>query len=169
MSYLLFVFFFSSRRRHTRCSRDWSSDVCSSDLPRSCATTFRSWSEAASRLDLHARPHAHVDVLVVVVDLPQCPRRRVTNRPHLVALRRRQSIDRARACDFSQRPGGGCADILVAVLQRSDERLHRPIVLDFAEGPDCRLPPAGYGIAHQCFEGGVPWAFSISPNAHAAC
>src|SRR2546429_1764399 len=27
-------FFFSSRRRHTRCSRDWSSDVCSSDLIR---------------------------------------------------------------------------------------------------------------------------------------
>src|SRR5690606_39333973 len=25
--------FFSSRRRHTRFSRDWSSDVCSSDLP----------------------------------------------------------------------------------------------------------------------------------------
>src|SRR2546429_2727473 len=28
------LFFFSSRRRHTRCSRDWSSDVCSSDLNR---------------------------------------------------------------------------------------------------------------------------------------
>src|SRR5690606_39342571 len=28
----LVVFFFSSRRRHTRFSRDWSSDVCSSDL-----------------------------------------------------------------------------------------------------------------------------------------
>src|SRR4030042_2360269 len=27
-----FFFFFSSRRRHTRCSHDWSSDVCSSDL-----------------------------------------------------------------------------------------------------------------------------------------
>src|SRR2546429_7207590 len=27
-----YYFFFSSRRRHTRCSRDWSSDVCSSDL-----------------------------------------------------------------------------------------------------------------------------------------
>src|SRR2546429_6025270 len=26
------LFFISSRRRHTRCSRDWSSDVCSSDL-----------------------------------------------------------------------------------------------------------------------------------------
>src|SRR3989449_3744555 len=28
----LVFFFFSSRRRHTRCSRDWSSDMCSSDL-----------------------------------------------------------------------------------------------------------------------------------------
>src|SRR5690606_8149374 len=29
-----FLFFFSSRRRHTRFSRDWSSDVCSSDLKK---------------------------------------------------------------------------------------------------------------------------------------
>src|SRR2546430_16461981 len=29
----LFFFFFSSRRRHTRFDCDWSSDVCSSDLP----------------------------------------------------------------------------------------------------------------------------------------
>src|SRR5699024_11712570 len=28
----MFIFFFSSRRRHTRSKRDWSSDVCSSDL-----------------------------------------------------------------------------------------------------------------------------------------
>src|SRR5439155_12659163 len=28
----LYSFFFSSRRRHTRWPRDWSSDVCSSDL-----------------------------------------------------------------------------------------------------------------------------------------
>src|SRR5256884_5515276 len=27
------MFFFSSRSRNARCSRDWSSDVCSSDLP----------------------------------------------------------------------------------------------------------------------------------------
>src|SRR2546429_5381619 len=36
-------FFFSSRRRHTRCSRDWSSDVCSSDLlttpPNACGNS----------------------------------------------------------------------------------------------------------------------------------
>src|SRR3989442_16017602 len=34
------VFFFSSRRRHTRCGRDWSSDVCSSDLTQT-AQDFR--------------------------------------------------------------------------------------------------------------------------------
>src|SRR5207302_7434308 len=35
----VFFFFFSSRRRHTRFSRDWSSDVCSSDL----AVPFSRW------------------------------------------------------------------------------------------------------------------------------
>src|SRR5216683_6786797 len=32
VAYFFFFFFFSSRRRHTRSDRDWSSDVCSSDL-----------------------------------------------------------------------------------------------------------------------------------------
>src|SRR3712207_8291763 len=32
LTYIYFLFFFSSRRRHTRYWRDWSSDVCSSDL-----------------------------------------------------------------------------------------------------------------------------------------
>src|SRR5207248_8517079 len=31
--FYFFFFFFSSRRRHTRSYGDWSSDVCSSDLP----------------------------------------------------------------------------------------------------------------------------------------
>src|SRR3712207_7901983 len=31
---MLWLFFFSSRRRHTRYWRDWSSDVCSSDLKK---------------------------------------------------------------------------------------------------------------------------------------
>src|SRR5690606_40471338 len=33
--------FFSSRRRHTRFSRDWSSDVCSSDLAEAIQTILR--------------------------------------------------------------------------------------------------------------------------------
>src|SRR6266542_3957359 len=36
---MMFFFFFSSRRRHTRCYRDWSSDVCSSDLNIADVTT----------------------------------------------------------------------------------------------------------------------------------
>src|SRR5204862_1002955 len=40
-----FCFFFSSRRRHTRSLRDWSSDVCSSDLNAKTARTF--WRAAA--------------------------------------------------------------------------------------------------------------------------
>src|SRR5438132_7504915 len=35
--FFFFFFFFSSRRRHTRSLCDWSSDVCSSDLPRGSA------------------------------------------------------------------------------------------------------------------------------------
>src|SRR5256884_893843 len=38
--FFCFVFFFSSRRRHTRCSRDWSSDVCSSDLLTSSGAAY---------------------------------------------------------------------------------------------------------------------------------
>src|SRR5690606_40235946 len=37
------VFFFSSRRRHTRFSRDWSSDVCSSDLNTILLLVLASW------------------------------------------------------------------------------------------------------------------------------
>src|SRR2546421_4254453 len=37
MSASFVIFFFSSRRRHTRSDRDWSSDVCSSDLSRGVA------------------------------------------------------------------------------------------------------------------------------------
>src|SRR5690554_7718360 len=33
-SHVHVVFFFSSSRRHTRCGRNWSSDVCSSDLSK---------------------------------------------------------------------------------------------------------------------------------------
>src|SRR2546430_13679761 len=60
------VFFFSSRRRHTRFDCDWSSDVCSSDLGpayRNC------WTSSFHRLHVHdevlgfseaARRDAHV-------------------------------------------------------------------------------------------------------------
>src|SRR5690606_39566800 len=53
--------FFSSRRRHTRFSRDWSSDVCSSDLLRPQAQ--RLYSIASSRKRVGEEAHLTVDVL----------------------------------------------------------------------------------------------------------
>src|SRR5690606_40712410 len=53
-----FFFFFSSRRRHTRFSRDWSSDVCSSDLR--IVTEQIGQSEPACQIErgLYGLPHA---------------------------------------------------------------------------------------------------------------
>src|ERR1039458_35766 len=47
------IFFFSSRRRHTRCLSDWSSDVCSSDLYAAPANVVECWvhSVTGKRLD----------------------------------------------------------------------------------------------------------------------
>src|SRR5690606_39501037 len=41
-------FFFSSRRRHTRFSRDWSSDVCSSDLAGTDDSPWKTTSPSSS-------------------------------------------------------------------------------------------------------------------------
>src|SRR5690625_7610720 len=52
-----YVFFFSSRRRHTRWPRDWSSDVCSSDLRRGLpGLTGRGWGGLGSGI-VHAHLH----------------------------------------------------------------------------------------------------------------
>src|SRR5687768_18202416 len=43
------TFFLSSRRRHTRCSRDWSSDVCSSDLGADSRLSLENVSQSLHR------------------------------------------------------------------------------------------------------------------------
>src|SRR6266436_8864434 len=53
----MFFFFFSSRRRHTRCSRDWSSDVCSSDLVRIADAA----THGPTRVDQQFEPYPHVE------------------------------------------------------------------------------------------------------------
>src|SRR5690606_39357721 len=69
---MLLGFFFASRRRHTRFSRDWSSDVCSSDLfyvqyaSARCHSVFRQAREQFpgvefSREDLKKYAHLLVD------------------------------------------------------------------------------------------------------------
>src|SRR5690625_5382775 len=48
------MFFFSSRRRHTRWPRDWSSDVCSSDLSRAALEVLAiiAWRQPVTRGDI---------------------------------------------------------------------------------------------------------------------
>src|SRR5262249_16752059 len=58
---VLFFFFFSSRRRHTRLVSDWSSDVCSSDLPS------RDDGQADIRTHLIRRPAR--DIIPPLVDI----------------------------------------------------------------------------------------------------
>src|SRR5690606_40652656 len=67
------LFFFSSRRRHTRFSRDWSSDVCSSDLNDLAATDmtfgFQTAVEVATDAigRLHSTAEAHQRAMIVQV------------------------------------------------------------------------------------------------------
>src|SRR6266704_5979529 len=60
-----FLFFFSSRRRHTRSKRDWSSDVCSSDLQDS---KLKPWFERMNNGPV-GKPHDRVQIGRVIRDL----------------------------------------------------------------------------------------------------
>src|SRR5256885_7276838 len=60
VSLLCLFFFFSSRRRHTRLQGDWSSDVCSSDLPSVYGT------DNACTLDGVKRTGARARAIVVI-------------------------------------------------------------------------------------------------------
>src|SRR5439155_13549610 len=101
-------FFFSSRRRHTRWPRDWSSDVCSSDLSR-----LREQRSAEELPELEARDNDPTHVLllasllgVVLADL--CSRKRLA--ANLVASG--QDLKRSEEASCRERGerwgGGGC-------------------------------------------------------------
>src|SRR6266498_4436991 len=65
MFFVLF-FFFSSRRRHTRCGRDWSSDVCSSDLGEDWAV-YRTGDGAYGIVEEHC-PHRRASLAYGVAE-----------------------------------------------------------------------------------------------------
>src|SRR2546429_6736324 len=68
----VFIFFFSSRRRHTRCSRDWSSDVCSSDPDRAVVERMAGGDQAAVReLLARYRSTVYATAYAVLVDPEQ--------------------------------------------------------------------------------------------------
>src|SRR5262245_62256427 len=76
-SFLFVFFFFSSRRRHTRCLSDWSSDVCSSDLaPRAAGHIARGG-------DVRARLNAFTSLgaLVLALSCAKAPPPDAVERP----------------------------------------------------------------------------------------
>src|SRR5438067_11160724 len=64
------LFFFSSRRRHTRSKRDWNSDVCSSDLP-DCSSAGFAWT--LGRADNQVTLDQALEHLRVVADAVKVP------------------------------------------------------------------------------------------------
>src|SRR2546428_12686858 len=71
-SWICFFFFFSSRRRHTRSDRDWSSDVCSSDL-----AAFAQGAERVAQVLRGGVDGAHAPRLAaVVLHLREAPKDR---------------------------------------------------------------------------------------------
>src|SRR5699024_7568816 len=105
---LRFYFFFSSRRRHTRSKRDWSSDVCSSDLHPHLPRPTAAVRAVHDRLRRHAQTLAR----------PARPARRARpgarRRPRLPAAARRR---RTRA--------GGAGGPGRAARHRRCDRAHR--------------------------------------------
>src|SRR5438045_2287825 len=116
-------FFFSSRRRHTRCLSDWSSDVCSSDLRRlhllgsnariyiaqECTTV------GSRRLHLPVQEHnpRHACYKRIHAPLHSCTKRRV----HLLCTRLRDACAvPIRACSMMCAPISTRRDARVPLL-----------------------------------------------------
>src|SRR5690606_7720579 len=66
----LTTFFFSSRRRHTRFSRDWSSDVCSSDLKKGgikvSGSSIRNFQITGNDIEYNCDPEGVVSADILV-------------------------------------------------------------------------------------------------------
>src|SRR2546421_5449790 len=75
--YVVDLFFFSSRRRHTRSDRDWSSDVCSSDLNSRIAKPVRVGGAVADGRPAHPRAKKPVPQLGTPSVVPSNPNSRL--------------------------------------------------------------------------------------------
>src|SRR6266849_7433847 len=132
------LFFFSSRRRHTRSTRDWSSDVCSSDLREAQhAAGFRRPARVDLRERFMLRKHAldqHLDVSAGLL-FPEEPR---LDHPGVVEYQ--QVAGREQLRQFEEAPvGEGGADaeqaasrsLRVRILR---DQLRRQLVVEIVDG-----------------------------------
>src|SRR5258707_15441106 len=89
--FMFFFFFFSSRRRHTRYWRDWSSDVCSSDLetplkgelPRVCANRL-AYAKATTALAGIGVDDDVYGAFILAADTVVAVGRRILPKPELI-------------------------------------------------------------------------------------
>src|SRR5207245_8597979 len=98
-------FFFSSRRRHTRCYRDWSSDVCSSDLWNFWAVArkksmrlLRLWVWLALLPGMTARETARAAAHSTAGQQPAAPASQMTSGMD-IEIGRASCRERGRSCD----------------------------------------------------------------------
>src|SRR6266496_6219876 len=100
---MFFFFFFSSRRRHTRSLRDWSSDVCSSDL------------EAQTVANCYTAIEQGVEVVPVLnkIDLPSAnPERAIQEIEDVIGIKASDALL------VSAKTGEGVEEVLEAVIRR---------------------------------------------------
>src|SRR5690606_40667894 len=103
-----YLFFFSSRRRHTIFSRDWSSDVCSSDLPHQLVSTRgRSWLPCTphSRNRVHGNERNHAPTSQGrKARRPRAPRSPAPYRPAQAKIGRASCRERAQTSAVAGSP-----------------------------------------------------------------
>src|ERR1035437_10405175 len=146
--YFFFFFFFSSRGRHTRYGRDWSSDVCSSDLfpdrraqPGPVERVDQGTLDPgtgverlpADALALHTEPSAAI--VVVVGDPGQVHR----------GARQVAELGKLRAADADIQVAGALVGQPVVDDRRREAQVVAPAVLEGGgdeRPPVCRLPQA---------------------------
>src|ERR1035441_11105822 len=134
--------FFSSRRRHTRCLSDWSSDVCSSDLLQASVVLWLVPGGAQTVIERQARSDLP-GILDILFDVP------VTVQAINMMLRLVEGLVNAQ-----QRIGEPVAGIerisprgtalvaeVVAAVEGAEGRLVLPAALHIVAGLDDMVPP----------------------------
>src|SRR5438874_12569960 len=96
--FFVFFFFFSSRRRHTRSLRDWSSDVCSSDLKAAVDQLTLSEAKAgaaaagAGFVAINVANNAQVEALSGLVGSSSDPQNRLLDDPAVLVFQKPQAL-----------------------------------------------------------------------------
>src|SRR5699024_10626722 len=162
---LVSFFFFSSRRRHTRSKRDWSSDVCSSDLLAGAAA-------AADRLVRRARRDPHPAVpgghrQLRLVELADDPGGVLRDQRFLPALGRGRAVARlgmgALAGGRRTGHGRGLAAVVAAAGPGSVRRARgalveaaaEPVLRRSADERELRPLPPGQRLRRLRFDDGA--------------